>query len=76
MKFWTIMVIIYGTSVFEKDQSMIPYPSAEACGAAIEPIWDSFDAAFPDMVIQCVPTELPSRMIRPKARPAHLEGAW
>lgn len=73
MKFWTMMVIVYGTGVFHEEQSLIAYPSVEACGAAIEPVWATFDGAFPDMVIQCVPTEMPSRILRPKRNPIYGE---
>lgn len=71
MTFWTIMVITYGAGMFENDQSFIPYPSVEACGAAIEQVWDTFDGAFPDMMIQCVPTGELSSVLRPKRNPRY-----
>lgn len=73
MDFWTIMVITFGTTVLDADASMIPYPSAQACGDAIIPVYDTLHDAFPDLMIQCVETSTLSASLRPMPRPEELK---
>lgn len=72
MNMWTIMVISYGVTVFQADTSLIPYPSREACGDAVEVVAGTMIADFPDLVVQCVETTVPSASLRPKRRPEGL----
>lgn len=74
MDFWTIMVITFGGGVFADEQSLIPYPSAKACGEAIEVVYETLHDPFPELVIQCVESDEPSRVLKPKRRPADLMG--
>lgn len=76
MEFWTIMIITFGGGVFADDVSLLPYQSPKACGDAIEAIYATLHEPFPELVIQCRETEEVSRMVYPKPRPEHLEGAW
>lgn len=73
MEYWTIMVITLGTTVFDADTSLIPYPSAQSCGDAIMPVYDTLADAFPDLVIQCVETVHLSSTLRPMPRPEELK---
>lgn len=69
MNMWTIMVISYGVTVFQADTSLIPYPSRESCGDAVEVVAGTMIADFPDLVVQCVETTVPSASLRPKPNP-------
>lgn len=73
MEFWTVMVITYGIRVLDAEVSLIPYPSAHACGDAILPVYDTLHDAFPDLMIQCVETTELSSSIRPMPRPEALK---
>ena len=73
MEFWTIMVISFGTTVMDADSSLIPYRSAQACGDAIMPVYDTLSDTFPDLMIQCVETVELSSTLRPMPRPEELK---
>lgn len=72
MEFWTVMVITYGVTVLGADVSLVPYRSPKECGDAIVPVYDSLASTFPELMIQCIETEEPSVLIRPKPRPEGL----
>jgi hypothetical protein len=66
------MIITYGASLFQGQQSFIPYPDAMACGEAIMPVADSLRPTFPELMVQCKETDLMSSSLRPKPRPEGL----
>ncbi|MEY4932553.1 MAG: hypothetical protein RLZZ403_873 [Pseudomonadota bacterium] len=72
MEFWTVMIIVYGTTTLGSDASLIPYPNRAACGDAIEFVFGTLEETFPDLSIHCVETDEFSRMVRPKPRPEGL----
>lgn len=69
MKFWFILAVIYGSGPFEGEVSAIPFATEEQCADAIEPIYDLLYEDNPDVVVQCVPTNMLSGSIRPMPRP-------
>lgn len=73
MEFWTVMVITYGIRVLDAEVSLVAYPSAQACGEAILPVYTSLQDAFPDLMIQCIETTELSSSIRPVPRPEGLK---
>lgn len=74
MKFWTILLITYGAGTFDGEVSAIPFPDEQRCGDAIEPLYDLLYEQFPDLMIQCIQTDVASSMTRPKPRPKDLMG--
>lgn len=69
MKFWTILVVTYGTGYFDGEKSLLAYPSIEACNEMMLPVFDSLQPTFPDVMVQCVESDQLSNPIRPKPRP-------
>jgi len=69
VKFWTILLITYGSGTFEGEVSAIPFPDEQRCGDAIEPLYDLLTDQLPDLMIQCIQTDVLSGTIRPMPRP-------
>lgn len=67
MDFWTVMIILYSTSVNGVDSAYILYPSQKACGDALEVIQSTLHD--PDAALTCRESDVPSRTVRPKKRP-------
>jgi len=68
LKFYTILILTY-TANGDEFQSKILYPSWEACSEAIAPIYEPIREYFVETMAQCDVTDIPSKSIRPRARP-------
>jgi hypothetical protein len=65
---WHVLVITLLSGPAAGDQSLILYPSAEACRAATITVSDSIAGAY-DVKMECRATALLSNSPRPKKRP-------
>jgi len=66
--FWTLLILTYpvlGADV----ESVLIFPSMEACGAAMPVIYEPVVESYPDSMAQCVESTVLSSSPRPKARP-------
>ena len=68
LEWFTIMVLTYSANG-EELQSKVLFPSQAACSAAMHAFHETIDASFPGTMTQCVVSDIPSKSIRPKARP-------
>jgi hypothetical protein len=68
IEFFTAMVLTYSANG-EELQSKVLFPSQAACCAAMDTFHETIDASFPGTITQCVVSDIPSKSIRPKARP-------
>lgn len=71
LEWFTVMVLTYSANG-EPLQSKVLFPSQAACCAAMNTFHETLDASFPGTMTQCVVSEIPSKSIRPKARPEEL----
>ena len=71
IEFFTVMVLTYSYQG-ERLQSKILFPSLPACSAAMDTFHETIDANSPGTMTQCRITDMPSKSIRPKARPKEL----
>ena len=71
IEFFTVMVLTYSANG-EPLQSKVLFPSQAACCAAMDTFHETLDASFPGTMTQCVVSDIPSKSIRPKARPEEL----
>ena len=71
-KFFTIMWITFTASDHGTMQTVLLYPSAEACGEALLEVYPTIERHYPSSAAQCRPTALLSASPRPKARPEWL----
>lgn len=67
-KVWTILVLTYVVDG-ETMQTELIFPSAEACGQALSVIYEPIYEHYPDSMGQCIPTDVVSNTVRPRARP-------
>lgn len=68
LEWFTIMVLTYSANG-EELQSKVLFPSQAACSAAMHAFHETIDASFPGTMTQCVVSDIPSKSIRPRARP-------
>lgn len=68
LEFFTILVLQYQANG-EELQSKILYPSLEACAEAMAPVYEPISEYFTETMARCDRTEIPSKSIRPQARP-------
>lgn len=68
IEFFTVMVLTYSYEG-ERLQSKILFPSLRACSSAMDTFHETIDANSPGTMTQCVVSDIPSKSIRPKARP-------
>jgi hypothetical protein len=71
ISYFTVMVLTY-TIDGEPLQSKILFPSHRACSDAMIEVHKAVDQHFTGTMTQCSVTDIPSKSIRPKARPAEL----
>ena len=71
IEWFTVMVLTYSANG-EPLQSKVLFPSQAACCAAMDTFHETLDASFPGAMTQCVVSDIPSKSIRPKARPKEL----
>lgn len=69
METWTFLVITLAAP-FEGYQSVIPYPSQDACEIGMDLVPQTMQR--PIEMAQCVPSDTLSSSIRPKRRPEGL----
>ena len=65
---WTILIITMLSGPVEGGQSLLLYPSAEACRKATHTVGDSLAGAY-DFKMECRSTSMIRVSLRPKARP-------
>jgi hypothetical protein len=68
MTFWTLLILTYpvlGADV----ESVLIFPSMEACGDAMPVVYEHIMESYPDSTARCVETAVLSSTPRPKARP-------
>jgi len=68
INFFTILVLQYQVNG-EELQSKILYPSLEVCIEAMEPVYEPIHQHFKNTLARCDVTDIPSKSIRPRARP-------
>ena len=68
VKLWTILVLTYVVDG-DRIQAKLVFPSVEACGQALSIIYEPIYEHFPDSMGQCIPTDVVSNTVRPRARP-------
>jgi len=68
ISFFTILVLQYQVNG-EELQSKILYPSLEVCIEAMEPVYEPIHKHFKNTLARCDATDIPSKSIRPQARP-------
>jgi len=68
INFFTVMILTY-TANEEELQSKILFPSLQACSEALAPIYEPIEKYFTETMAQCSVTDIPSKSIRPRARP-------
>ena len=68
MEYFTIMILTY-TLAGEPFQSKILYTSYKRCGDALVSVHDTIYEMDRGAMAQCEITDIPSKSIRPKARP-------
>jgi len=68
ISFFTILVLQYQVNG-EELQSKILYPSLEVCVEALEPVYEPIHQHFKNTLARCDVTDIPSKSIRPQARP-------
>ena len=71
IEFFTVMVLTYSYQG-ERLQSKILFPSLRACSAAMDAFHETLDINADGTMTQCRITDMPSKSIRPKARPEEL----
>ena len=71
ISYFTVMILTY-TIDGERLQSKILFPSLPACSAAMDAIHETVDQHYHNTITQCSITHIPSKSIRPKARPPEL----
>lgn len=72
MEFWTILMITYGMGgPTYADHVVLPNP--QVCGEEMLHMDTHLRPHFPDMMLQCIATDTPSKSIRPKKRPEDLK---
>jgi len=71
IEFFTAMVLTYSANG-ETLQSKVLFPSQAACCAAMDTFHETLDASFPGTMTQCVVSDIPSKSVRPRARPEGL----
>jgi hypothetical protein len=73
MKYWTILIITYGAGMLDDSVSYVALPSQDECEVYMGQMFDTLHPKFPDLMIQCKETALPSITIRPQPRPEGLK---
>jgi len=73
MEFWVVLAITYGAGFLEGDVSYVATPNQEACETLMQVTYDQLYPHFPGIMLQCIPTQYPSKSLRPKPRPEDLE---
>jgi len=73
MKFFTLMIITITVPDHGEMQSVLVYPSYEACGEALPAVYETIRPHYPDSMAQCHATPQLSASLRPKARPKGLD---
>lgn len=71
IEFFTVLVLQYQVNG-EDLQSKILYPSLEACSEAMAPVYEPIHEYFTETLARCDRTDIPSKSVRPKARPEGL----
>lgn len=71
MSFWVILIITYG-GMLDGQVAYVPLPSQEACEAAMDLMWETTMKDMPDGMLQCMATDTPSKIVRPRLRPLDL----
>lgn len=67
-QFFTLMFITFTVPGHGEMQSVLLYPSQQACGEALPAVYETIRAHYPDSMAQCRPTRQLSASPRPKAR--------
>ena len=68
MTFWTLMLITFTVPGHGEMQSVLLYPSQQACGEALPAVYETVRVHYPDSMAQCRVTRQLSASVRPKAR--------
>ena len=67
-KFFTLMWITFTVPDHGTMQTVLLYPSQQACGDALTEVYPSIERHYPDSMAQCRSTRQLSASVRPKAR--------
>ena len=67
-EFFTLMLITFTVPGHGEMQSVLLYPSQQACGEALPAVYESVRVHYPNSMAQCRPTRQLSASVRPKAR--------
>lgn len=68
MKFWTVLIALYGVGDGDVE-SRVLFPSEAECSAALQPMQVILEASYDDVAVLCDRTRRLSASPRPKARP-------
>jgi|GEM_PF-3417138 hypothetical protein len=71
MKFWTVLIALYGVGDGDVE-SRVLFPSEAECGAALQPMQTILQASYDDVAVLCERSTLLSASPRPVARPEGL----
>jgi hypothetical protein len=69
MKFFTLMIITITVPDHGELQTVLLYPSRQACGEALPAVYETIRPHYPSSGAQCHVTPQLSASPRPKARP-------
>lgn len=67
MKFWTVLIALYGVGDGDVE-SRVLFPSEAECSAALEPMQAILEASYNDVAVLCERSTLLSASPRPVAR--------
>jgi len=67
MKFWTVLIALYGVGDGDVE-SRVLFPSEAECSAALQPMQVILEASYDDVAVLCERSTLLSASPRPKAR--------
>lgn len=68
-EFFTLLVLTYPVPDLGTVESVLLYPSMDACGDALSAVYGTVERHFRGGGAQCIPTPLLSHSLRPVARP-------
>ena len=68
MKFWTVLIALYGVGDGDVE-SRVLFPSEAESSAALQPMQAILEASYDDVAVLCERSTLLSASPRPKARP-------
>jgi hypothetical protein len=71
MKFWTVLIALYGVGDGDVE-SRVLFPSEAECSAALQPMQVILEASYDDVAVMCHRSKLLSASPRPVARPEGL----